>query len=76
MVVLNLIDLERITARYDEIRPVMVEPPENREFLQALLHGDLGYREVASFHTTWPLIPDDLIRSLSPHFVVLARNAS
>ena len=76
MVVLNLVDLERITARYDEVKPVMVEPPENQEFLQALLGGELGYHQVASFHATWPLIPDGLIRSLSPNFIVLARNAS
>jgi hypothetical protein len=76
MVVLNLVDLERITARYDEVKPVMVEPPENQEFLQALMRGELGYQKVASFHTTWPLIPDGLIRSLSPNFVVFARNAS
>jgi hypothetical protein len=73
MVLLNLVDLERITERYDKRDPVMVRPPENQEFLEALMHGDLGYHEVASFHTSWPLIPDGIMRSLSPSFVLLAR---
>ena len=53
--------------------PVMVHPPENEAFLRALLQGELGYREIASFHASWPLIPDGIMRSLSPPFVVLAR---
>ena len=73
MVLLNLVDLERITERYDKKDPVMVQPPENKEFLDALMQGELGYREVATFHASWPLIPDGIMRSLSPPFVLLAR---
>lgn len=72
MVLLNTVDLERITERYDKRDPVMVRPPENAEFLQALMQGQLGYHEIAAFHASWPLIPDGIIRSLSPPFVLLA----
>lgn len=76
MVLLNMVDLERVTQRYDKVQPVMVHPAENEEFLRALLQGELGYREIASFHASWPLIPDGIMRSLSPPFVLLARQPS
>jgi hypothetical protein len=74
-VLLDLVDLQRVTERYDKTLPVMVQPPQNQEFLDALLKGELPYREVASFHASWPLIPDGIMRSLSPPFLLLGRVA-
>ena len=53
-------------------RGMMLEDEENREFLDALLDGSLGYRATAEFRRT-RLIPRELITSLDPAITVYER---
>jgi 4-amino-4-deoxy-L-arabinose transferase-like glycosyltransferase len=73
LVLLNMAELKHIVSRYDKSQPRMVAPPENAAFLQSLLRGELGYREVASFSASWPLLPENIIRSLGPRLLLVAR---
>ncbi len=53
-------------------RGMMLESAANREFLDALQAGELGYRQVAEFKRP-ALIPRQLITSLDPSVVVFER---
>jgi hypothetical protein len=53
-------------------RGMMLESAANREFLDALRTGELGYRRVAEFKRP-ALIPRQLITSLDPSVVVFER---
>jgi 4-amino-4-deoxy-L-arabinose transferase-like glycosyltransferase len=73
LVLINLRDTDGITGRYDKLEPRMVRQPENVEFLNALVSGELGYTPVRRFHLWWPLLPEGLIPSLNPPLVLFAR---
>jgi 4-amino-4-deoxy-L-arabinose transferase-like glycosyltransferase len=73
-ILLSMADISRVTGVVDPYEGKTRRRLENEAFLRALMAERVGYRRVAQFHTSCPLVRSGAIRSLNPEIVIYARS--